>query len=310
MEHSIYRYADVGLIHFMAYPQTMRGDGPILETLREIAADPFFTAVEVTRMDDPAVRREAAALLEQAGMKVAFGAQPALLSRKLSLCDLDESGRQAAVAQVRECIDQAYELNACGLAVLSGPAPADPARYPEATDRLVDSLLALCDYAAARGSMPLSLETFDRVSYGKGALIGPTPEAVALSRRVRAHFPSFGLMVDLSHLPLLRETARECLEAVSEHLVHVHIGNCVMRDSTHPAYGDEHPRFGIAGGENGVEELRVFLQELLRIGYLSPVQPRILSFEVKPIAAFGESSATVIANSKRFLQKAWALVDA
>lgn len=309
MDQSIYRYAEVGLIHFMAYPQCIRGEGPILETLQEIVNDPFFTAVEVTWMKDPQVRKEAAKLLEQSGLKVAFGAQPALLTQKLSLCNLDEAGRRAAIDQIKVCIDQAYELGACGLGVLSGPVPADRSRDGEATDRLIDSLLELCAHSAKAGSMPISLEAFDQVPFGKNALIGPTPDAVAVSKAVRQQFPSFGLMLDLSHIPMLGETSRDCLTLAREHIIHAHIGNCVIRDASHPAYGDEHPRFGIGAGENGVDELVVFLQELLRIGYISADKPRIVSFEVKPIAAHGETTATVVANSKRVLQKAWARVQ-
>jgi len=44
----MYKFMKVGLIHFMAYPQVIRGDGPILETLQKIAEDDFFTAVEIS----------------------------------------------------------------------------------------------------------------------------------------------------------------------------------------------------------------------------------------------------------------------
>ena len=306
---SIYRYADVGLIHFMAYPQCIKGEGPILETLQEIVEDPFFTAVEVTRIEDAQTRKAAAKLLAESGMKVAFGGQPCMLTQKLSLCNLDEAGRQACVTELKRCIDQAYELGCAGFGVLSGPQPADKSKYGEATERLVDSLMELCAYSAKCGSMPIVLETFDQLSFGKNALVGPTSEAVAISKRVRARFPSFGLMLDLSHAPLLSETPGDMLRAGAEHLVHAHIGNAVMRDPSHPAYGDEHPRFGIEGGENGVAELTVFMQELLRVGYLKAGKPAIVSFEVKPIAAWGESAAVVVANAKRALQKAWAMVE-
>jgi hypothetical protein len=47
-----------------------------------------------------------------------------------------------------------------------------------------------------------------------------------------------------------------------------------------------------------------YLRVLLKIGYLSRKQPRILSFEVKP---FGdEEPEVVIANAKRVLNQAWA----
>ena len=36
MIESMHKYMKVGLIHFMAYPETAKGEGPILETLRKI----------------------------------------------------------------------------------------------------------------------------------------------------------------------------------------------------------------------------------------------------------------------------------
>jgi len=59
MQDSIYKFMKVGLIHFMAYPQVMKGEGPILETLQKIAEDDFFTAVEVSWIKDVKVREKA-----------------------------------------------------------------------------------------------------------------------------------------------------------------------------------------------------------------------------------------------------------
>lgn len=36
MNESMYKYMKVGTIHFMSYPETMKGDGPILETLEKL----------------------------------------------------------------------------------------------------------------------------------------------------------------------------------------------------------------------------------------------------------------------------------
>jgi len=154
--------------------------------------------------------------------------------------------------------------------------------------------------------MPVVLETFDRVPFGKNCLAGPTAEAVTLAQHLREKHPSFGLMIDLSHLPLLGETPQASLTAAKDVLVHVHIGNCVLRDPAHPAYGDNHPRFGCEGGENGASELAEFLRTLLDIGYLDPAHRRGVSFEVKPMP--GESSSVVIANAKRTLAAAWRMV--
>jgi sugar phosphate isomerase/epimerase len=113
-------------------------------------------------------------------------------------------------------------------------------------------------------------------------------------------------MVDLSHLPIIHESAHQSLIPVKDYIIHAHMGNCMMKDKNDPAYGDAHPRFGYPGGENDVEELVEYLKVLLEIGYLNPGNRRILSFEVKPVG--DEDPDIVVANAKRVLNLAWALV--
>ena len=84
--------------------------------------------MEVTRFPDDATRDKAKQLLQAGQMTVAFGAQPVLLGNKLSLNDLDESRRRQAVDLIKECVDEAYELGAVGLAFLAGPDPGDADR--------------------------------------------------------------------------------------------------------------------------------------------------------------------------------------
>lgn len=46
----------VGLVHFMAFPATIKGEGPVLETIRKIAVDDYFSAIEITTIKDPEQR--------------------------------------------------------------------------------------------------------------------------------------------------------------------------------------------------------------------------------------------------------------
>ena len=292
-------YIDIGIVHFMAFPQCMQGDGPILETLAAIAEDPFFTAIEVGRINDAAVRRSAAALLQAAGLGIGFGCQPMLLAGRHDLNSLTDAKRRAAIDTCLTGLEQAVELGATKLAVLSGPDPAEADRNA-ATDALVDSLTELGQACAGAG-LRLCLETFDR-DIDKKCLIGPNHLGVAVSARVRERVPDFGLLIDLSHLPLQGEGIQEAVRATRDHLSHVHIGNCVL-ESGNPLYGDQHPRFGYPGGSNDVDELRTFLAALLDVGYLKPDARATLAFEVKPTP--GESSSTLIAQSKRTLLHAW-----
>jgi sugar phosphate isomerase/epimerase len=301
MQESWHRYLRLGVVHFMAFPATLRGEGPIVETVKQIAADEFFTAIEMGWVNDASQRAATAAVLRESHLGVGFGAQSALLVTKSDLNALEAEDRRKAVTLVQGCIDQAAELGAGRVAVLSGPYPGD-ADERRGTRLLVESLLDLSAYGRSRG-IGITLETFDR-TIEKKALAGPTRLCVEISAAVRRDFPEFGLMLDLSHIPLVGEGIRESLTAARDHLVHAHIGNCVMRDRAHPAYGDQHPRFGIAGGENDTAEVVEFLRCLFEIGFLGGADRPFLSFEVKPLP--NESPEAVIAGTKRVFQEAWA----
>lgn len=299
MNGTIQAYARVGIVHFMAYPACMGGEGPIFDTVERIANDPYFEVIELTRIMDKETRKKVRALAEQARVDLCFGAQPILLGGGLDLNHSDDTERRKAIDAVKAGIDQANELGCKGVAVLSGKVSSDK---DAAMGRLVDSLKQLCAYAKTK-NLPVVLETFDQVPFGKNRLIGPNADAVAVSKEVRKVYPDFGIMLDLSHLPLQHEKSGDAIRISGEHLVHAHIGNCAMDDSNHPAYGDNHPRFGAPGTRNDVAELTEYLRALLDTGYLSKTNRRILSFEVKPMT--GEDAEAIISGSKRTLDEAW-----
>jgi sugar phosphate isomerase/epimerase len=304
MNESWKRYMKLGLIQFMAYPQVIKGEGPVLETLEKILSDEFFDAVEITTIKDPIVREKARKMIAGSKVTAAYGGQPVQLVNKLDLNSFDETERARVVSICKSCVDEAYDLGAVGVAFLSGPDPGE-ARRAEATDLLYDSLAQICAYAASKGDIKVALETFDQ-AVDKKALMGSNSDAAKLSARLRQKHPHFGLMLDLSHFPIQFESTRDALYAAKDHLIHAHMGNCILKDKNQPGYGDAHPRFGIPGGENDVPELAEYLKTLLEIGYLSKERRPILSFEVKPMP--DESSEIVIANAKRTFMEAWDLI--
>ena len=305
MREALERYMKVGVVHFMAFPEVMGGKGPLAETLRKIASDDFFQVAEVTHIAGRNVRKEVRCIAQEAGLTLVFGAQPVFLGKRLSLSHEEKAKRAKAVALAKELMDEACELGAKAFAVLAGPDPGRSHRV-SARGRLIESLETLSDCALRHQGLMVLLENFDRARFGKNSLIGPTEEAVEVARRLRVSHPNFSLLLDLSHLPLLGETPVEAVRLARGYLGSVHIGNCVMRDETHPAYGDNHPRFGIPEGENGVPEVVKFLRTLLEIGFLQHENPPVVSFEVRPFA--GEDELLVLASSKRVLRRAWALV--
>jgi len=293
-------YMRVGIVQFMAFPECGTGKGAIAEAVAKVVEDDFFSAIEITWIKDPAERQRVKRLLEASQMTVGYGAQPCLLSQKLNLNSFDPAERKRAVDQIKACADEAAEVGASALAILSGLDPAE--RRAEALAIFTDTCRELAGYCKARG-LRLTVESFDW-KYDKKALIGPARDALALAQALRPEFPDFGIMIDLSHLPIQDESPMQALGTLgAANLAHIHIGNCVKRVG-HPLYGDLHPRFGVPGGENDVPQLTEFLQGLFRVGYLAADRRPVVAFEVKPYG--DETPALVIANAKRTLTEAWA----
>ena len=110
MNTPLHHHIRPGIVHFMAFPATMKGEGPILETCRQILADPYFEVIEISWIKDPAVRSQVKAMIASAGVEAKYGGQPRLLTQKLDLNSADETMRQRAVAEIKSAVDEAGEL--------------------------------------------------------------------------------------------------------------------------------------------------------------------------------------------------------
>jgi sugar phosphate isomerase/epimerase len=293
----------MGLVHFMAFPQLAGGQGPWEETVAHIARDPFFTAIEITHIADAAVRGRVRGICRLANLSVGFGAHPAILGGGLDINSLEESKRGQAVTKLKELIDEAVFMEADSFVLLSGKDPGE-AKRPQAVQALVKSLGELCAYSGQQNGPQVIAEVFDR-EMDKCCLLGPASLAREVAKAVREEHDNFGLLVDLSHIPLLQESPSEALEPVKKYLAGAHLGNAVLTQGM-PGYGDYHPVFGTAGSANDLPEMVEFLRTLMDIEFLDEVKRPIVSFEVKPME--GQDPLLVIANAQRVMNLAWALV--
>ena len=293
----------MGIVHFMAFPELAGGGGPWVETVRHIAVDPFFTAIEITHIEVNAVRDEVKNLIRLARLSVGYGAHPAILSQGLNINDLSEAERVNVCAQLKRHIDEAIYMGAESFVVLSGKDPGKE-RRDEAVDAMVRSLNELCSYSAANDGPKVVLEVFDS-EVDKCCLLGPAHLGRQVAQEISKEHDNFGLLVDLSHIPLLRESPEEALAPVKEYLAGVHIGNAII-DPDLPGYGDNHPAFGTPGSANDVEEVADFLRTLLDLGFLDGRARPIVSFEIKP--SEGQDPLVVIANAERVMKQAWSMV--
>lgn len=301
MNQPIEAYARLGLVHFMAFPELASGKGPWEETVRMIALDPFFTAIEITHIEDPGVRERVRDLTRLARLSVGYGAHPAILGRKLNLNALDEKERAAACGVLKKHLDEAVYMGAETFVLLSGKDPGEMDRAA-AIAALVKSLEELCAYSTSLQGPRVVLELFD-CEVDKCCLMGPAPLAAEVAEKVKARQDNFGLLVDLSHIPLLKESPKQALLPVKNYLSGAHLGNAVTNPDL-AGYGDYHPIFGTPGSANDLPEMMEFLKTLLEIDFLNETKRPIVSFEIKPQA--GQDPLVVIANAKRVLREAWA----
>ncbi|HZK70119.1 MAG TPA: TIM barrel protein, partial [Clostridia bacterium] len=207
MNESIHKYAKVGLIHFMAYP-VINGEGPIEETLKKIATDDYFDAVEIAWVKDKTVRDRVKKIIETSHLTVAYGGQPRLLTTGLNINDINEEGRLKALETLKEGIDEAIEMGAVGFGFLSGKYTED--KKEEAYQALIKSTKELCRYAKSKGNVKIVHEIFD-YNVDKKSLVGPASLAKRYASEITSEYDNFGLLVDLSHLPLIGETAEESI---------------------------------------------------------------------------------------------------
>ncbi len=300
MRESIHKYFKVGTIQWMSFPR-LNG----MESIKQICRDDFFDAVEVNINKlgdiDTDTAKDAKALLEQSHLRVCYGAQPQILGLKLNPNDLDEEGRKKAEEELIKSLERARFFGAKGIAFLSGKWEEDT--KDQAYTQLLKTTLNVCRKAAEMDMM-VELELFD-YDVDKASLIGPAPYAARFAADVRTYCPNFGLLVDLSHFPICHESSRDVIRTCRPYITHLHFGNAVA-DPEAPGYGDLHQRFGFPNSANDIPELTDYLNVLKEEGFFNEEDPLVLSMEVAPTP--DEDEAIILANTKRCLKRAWALV--
>jgi hypothetical protein len=308
MESNRRRYMDLGVVQYVSFPQVIAGTGPVLETIRRVLTDEFFSAIEITWIEDGRVKRQVADLLSYSGLRVVFAGGPPYAMQRIHLSALDEGERRESLDKARRLVDDAYLLGAELHLITAGPDVA-PEKRGLARAYLTESMVALSEYArslASERALVLSLEPTDRDVHRCG-LLGPTAESVDVLREVRQSGGDVWLTLDQSHLAQLGEVAEESIALAQRFHVHMHVANCLLGDRNSPLYGDEHPRFGVAGGEHNTRHVTALFETLWRHGFFQKPVPYgerpIVSVEVKPRE--DEDPEIVLANTKRVVENAW-----
>ena len=160
MEKNLASHMRMGIVHFMAFPGLAGGKGPWVETVRQIALDPFFNAIEITHIENPEARATVKSLIQLSGLSVGYGAHPAILGQGLDINALDEAARSRACKVLMMHMDEAIYMGSESFVFLSGRDPGQELRE-DALKALIKSLHELCAYSERKNGPKIVLEGFD-----------------------------------------------------------------------------------------------------------------------------------------------------
>lgn len=290
----------LGINHHLLYPASLDSPAAHRDTLPEALALPGFELVDCFV---PAAKgydeARALALIAASGREPIYNC-PLMIGEGRGPHHPDADIRARTKEEMRRHIDRARAAGARKMVVASGADPG-PARRAEEMAVFIGYMLELCAYAGP--NLCLMIEPFDR-SIGKNLLIGPTVEAVAVVEAVRsAGLDNISILMDMGHVPLMGESFRHAVAKAGSHIKHVHLGSCSMRDPGDPLYGDMHPPWGYAGGENDTAEAAKFLRCLIDIGYFEGDDPATMTLEMRPYPGMTESESAAL--FRRKLDEAW-----
>lgn len=238
------------------------GSRDILSDVGRLVRDPDVRVLEIGPLPGREVSLEVAEVMAANGVARVYSGYGPFSSRSSGLLCPNEQERAQALYEARAIIDEAVACGAKVLALAPGRAPDLPADVSPCLDRLGQSLAQLGRYAdqLSDGTLYLAIETMDR-NIHRRQILSQTREAASFIARVRLEAPHIGLLLDLSHIPMVGEDIEDAVSAAAGALVHMHAGNCVM-DPGHPLYGDSHPPFGIHGGVIGQAQVVRYLTAL------------------------------------------------
>jgi len=303
MQEDIRKYGRLGLVHHMLYPECMNDPDLHANTLEAFVEREDIETFDCCLPYGSARRERLIPVIRSCGKEHVTYAMHLFPLRKLSLCE-PTPHEQAQVRMIaRDMVEQAAAIGATDFIFASGgpsPANAAPAHY--------EAFRGFCRWLCAElkpHGINALLEPFD-TTIDKKFLYGSTRECMALIESLRAEVDNFGIELDMAHLPLMSETFEDAIRTTAPALRRVHLGNCVLKDTSHPRYGDTHPPIGFEGGEIDVPEVTRILRCLVDVGFLSREKRGNLLIEMTPWP--GRTVEETVADNMGRLEKAWAMV--
>ena len=298
MNGDIRTYARLGLVHHMLYPEAVADPKLHVDTLFEFIKRTDIETFDCCLPYGHPCRDGLVTEIRRCGkVDIAFAMFP---MRRLSLAAFLPAEKAEVRRIIGGMIEQAAAIRAAGFIFGSGPPPPE-----KATPAHIAAFAEFCQWLCAQlksYNITALLEPFD-THIDKKYLYGPTRACVKLIESLKPDVDNLAIELDVAHLPLMGENFAAAIRTVAPCLKRVHLGNCVLKDTTHPRYGDTHPPIGLPGGEIDTTELSEILKALIEIGFLDRLRRGSLVVEMTPWP--GRTVDESVADMFSRLEAAW-----
>ena len=267
--------AILGVNHQFLFPQAIVDPQVHTQTLKEASTYDNIRALDCWLWRGERAEEEKRILLDS-GKVINYNIGDRFGETPILPVSPEEKEQVRAYDTLMREIEYALALNSKKIVFASGPD------YPQdrngAFQRLAELVLKIGKQLPA--DVMLALEPTDR-DIDKYFLLGPLSDTVSFVKAVKAEGVNIGILLDMCHVPIMHETLESALEKAKDQLVHIHLGNSLIRNPNSPFYGDKHIPWDYPESEYSCEDGANFLRQLKSIGYFDNPGATV-SFEMRP----------------------------
>ena len=273
-------YMRLGVNHHLLYADVIKDSAEHIRTLRIALSDARLDIIDMWYPWD--IKDACLKAIKESGKTIYYNMGNRAGQRSLAPASMNDEHRRYTLGVYKDELERAKLCNAQKIITNSGPN--DVENRDRCKDYLVEFYIELCKCAEPIIVMvePTDWDT------SKCKLIGSSKEAAEICRRVRdAGCKNMASMIDMCHVPLMRETIAMSVSDTGNYLEHIHLGNCVL-NKTSPFYGDKHTGLGIEDGIYSVTDIAEVFSLCLSNGYFSKENKGSASIEMRRLP--GQSS--------------------
>jgi hypothetical protein len=271
-------FIKLGVNHHLLYVDRISDPKVHEETLETLINDDRFEVIDLWIPEDEPFHSRAMSFSKKSKKEIIYNIGTRKGQKSANPGSSHPADKQYALDFFKRELNFAKEINAAKVVVNSGPNHPDDRK--KAIDNLFVFFLEICRYVPEHMTIMIEPTDWD---VDKCKLIGSSREAVDLAKRIhQAGCSNFSSMVDMGHLPLMHETIDMGMKDSAGFIGHIHLGNCILKNTRHPLFGDKHVALGLENSEYGLNDLVDLISIGLNLGYFSKDSRGTASFEMRP----------------------------